>query len=87
MDGRHDGDGLTSDIDSGEYHGCLGDAGKSQVQLLRGQVMQLQMDMILELPTAPATNDIKHCNLIVTRSFIAQFGCNVIEVWLRLPVY
>lgn len=47
MDGGQDGDRLLCDVHSGKDHGRLGDAGQSGGQLLGGQVVELQVHVVL----------------------------------------
>lgn len=47
MNGGQDGDRLLCDVDSGKDHGRLGDARQSGGQLLRGQVVELQVHVVL----------------------------------------
>ncbi|KAF9799504.1 hypothetical protein SFRURICE_018691 [Spodoptera frugiperda] len=47
-------DGFLSDVHSGEDHGRLRDTGQALLQLFRGQVVQLEVDVVL-LGTAAAT--------------------------------
>lgn len=47
MDGRQDGDRLLCDVDSGKDHGRLRDARQPCGQLLGGQVVKLQVHVVL----------------------------------------
>lgn len=50
--GQH-GDGLLGDVDAREDHGRLRDAGQALLQLLGGQVVQLEVHVVLLRPAAP----------------------------------
>ena len=56
--GQH-GDGVFGDVHASEDHGRLGDAGQTGGQLLRGQVVQLQVDVVL-LWTHTPTEEERH---------------------------
>lgn len=49
--GKH-GDRLLGDVHTREDHGCLRDARQAHSQLFRGEVMQLQVHVILLRATA-----------------------------------
>lgn len=53
MDGGQDGDRLLCDVDSGKDHGRLRDAGQPCGQLLGGQVVKLQVHVVLLRTHAP----------------------------------
>merc|ERR1719512_439794 len=58
VDSGDDGDGLPGHINTGKDHRGLGDAGQSGGQLLWGQVVQLQVDVILLRSTASTLSDL-----------------------------
>ena len=58
VDSGDDGDGLPGHIDTSKDHRGLRDAGKSGGQLLWGQVVQLQVNVILLRSTASTLSDL-----------------------------
>lgn len=53
VDGGQDRDGLFGDVNPSEDHGGLRDTRQAGGQLLGGQVMQLQVHMVLFWTTTP----------------------------------
>merc|ERR1719204_2507639 len=58
VDGGDDGDGFAGDVDAGEDHGRLGDSGQTLGQLLWGQVVQLEVAVVLFRPAAASLPDL-----------------------------
>lgn len=54
MHSRQDRNGLFSDINSSEYHGCFRDPWETGCQLLWWQMVQLQVHMVLFRTTTPS---------------------------------
>ena len=58
VDGGDDGDGLPGHVHPGEDHGGLGDAGQPGGQLLWGQMVELQVDVILLRAASSTLSDL-----------------------------
>ena len=58
VDGGEDGDGFPGDVHAGEDHSCLRDSGETGLELLWGQVVELQENVILLRSAASTLADL-----------------------------
>jgi hypothetical protein len=88
VDGGQDGNGLLSDIDTGENGGGLGDTGQTLVEKLSGQVAELEVDVVLLGSDTTALTDLQSHGTgnNVTRGKILGGGSVTLHETLTLGV-